>query len=235
MQSCISQESHLWRNSNFQSSIEGNSGLLYFCCTLLCDWSRKLAPFSRLHFALWLVQKTRATLHQSDAKVNQITRVFPHFTQFSRFSFEFSLAVKGIFLSSDWPIWSPGFWFAKLQRKALRLCVVLCGRSRVVIDTMILWRRHINLARWVSFRVKQNKISFVRACEIIAQNVSCCLDQRLQTVVEQFTSGLSTVVRQRIDLLPIIYRRFIKDYWLSSDLLNLFYALFYFLSFFRLL
>ena len=37
-------------------------------CTLVCDWSRKLA-----------------------------------------FSFEFSLAVKGIFLSSDWPIWSPGF------------------------------------------------------------------------------------------------------------------------------
>ena len=185
MQSCIPQESNLWRNSNFQSSIEGNSGLLYFCCTLLCDCSRKLAPLSRLYFALWLVQKTRATLStvlcsvigpenschsldQSDAKVNQITRVFPHFTQFSRFSLEFSLAVKGIFLSSDWPIWSPRFWFTKLQRKELWLCVVLCGRSRVVIDTMILWRWHLNLARWVSFRVKQNKISFVRACEIIA-------------------------------------------------------------------
>lgn len=57
------------------------------------------------------------------------------------------------------------------------------------------------------------------------------LDQRLQTVVEQFTSGLSTVSRQRIDLLPIIYRRFIEDYWLSNDLLILFYALFYFLFF----
>lgn len=57
------------------------------------------------------------------------------------------------------------------------------------------------------------------------------LDQRLQTVVEQFTSGLSTVSRQLIDLLPIIYRQFIEDYWLSNDLLILFYALFYFLFF----
>ena len=39
------------------------------------------------------------------------------------------------------------------------------------------------------------------------------------------------VSRQRIDLLPIIYRRFIEDYWLSNDLLILFYALFYFYSF----
>ena len=176
-------------------------------------------------------ENLRHSLDQSDAKVNQITRVFPHFRQFSRFSFEFSLAVKGIFLSSDWPIWSPRFWFTTLQRKALWLCVVLCGRSRVIIDTMILWRWHLNLARWVSFRVKQNKISFVRACKIIAWNISRGLDQRLQTVVEQFTSGLSTVSRQRIDLLPIIYRRFIEDYWLSNDLLILFYALFYFYSF----
>ena len=34
-------------SSNFQSSVENNPGLLWFCYVLPCDWSRKLVPFSR--------------------------------------------------------------------------------------------------------------------------------------------------------------------------------------------
>ena len=71
-----------------------------------------------LYFALWLVQKTRASLSQSiiyKIKTNHVlvARVFPRFRQsvFPRFRhsgwfyFEFSLVIKDIFLYSDWLLW----------------------------------------------------------------------------------------------------------------------------------
>ena len=59
-----------------------------------------------LYFAMWLVQKTsHHCLNQSDPKLTQIT------TKAIWFYFEFSLALKGILLSSDWPLWLLGFLF----------------------------------------------------------------------------------------------------------------------------
>ena len=50
-----------------------------------------------LYFDLWLVQRTRSTLNQSDVKLKAISTwspVFPRFRQFNCFYFEFSLALK---------------------------------------------------------------------------------------------------------------------------------------------
>ena len=72
-----------------------------------------------LYFALWLVQKTRASLslNQSYAKLKPITfwlpaffprfrqSVFPRFRQSGWFYFEFSLVINGIFRASDWLLW----------------------------------------------------------------------------------------------------------------------------------
>ena len=47
-------------------------------------------------------------LNQSDSKLKPIAiwspAFFPRFRQFDSFYFEFSLALKGLFLSSDWPL-----------------------------------------------------------------------------------------------------------------------------------
>ena len=64
-----------------------------------------------LYFALWLVQKTRASLslNQSYAKLKPITSwlpaFFPRFRQSGWFYFEFSLVINGIFRASDWLLW----------------------------------------------------------------------------------------------------------------------------------
>ena len=59
-----------------------------------------------LFFALWLVQKTLATLstNQFKTKTNHdlVARVFPRFRQFVCLYFEFSLALRVIFISSHW-------------------------------------------------------------------------------------------------------------------------------------
>ena len=64
-------------------------------------------------FALWLVQKTRATLstNQMQTKTNHnlVARVFPRLRQLGCFCIEFSLALIGNFLPPDWPLLL--FWF----------------------------------------------------------------------------------------------------------------------------
>ena len=56
--------------------------MLWFCLTSLCDWSRKLAPSS---------QPIRCKIKNNRSL---LTRVFPRFSQFNCFYFEFSLALK---------------------------------------------------------------------------------------------------------------------------------------------
>ena len=63
----------------FQLNVKSNQGLHWFCFTLLCYWSRKLEPFSQPPDA------------QQIAALNSVW-----------FYFEFSLALKGVYLSSDW-------------------------------------------------------------------------------------------------------------------------------------
>ena len=64
-------------------------------------------------FALWLVQKTRATLstNQMQTKTNHdlVARVFPRLRQLGCFCIEFSLALNGNFLPSHWLL--SLFWF----------------------------------------------------------------------------------------------------------------------------
>ena len=93
-------------------SVIGNSWLHWFCFTPLCDWSRKLAPFSQLI--------------RCEAKTNHdlVARVYPRFGQFSCFLLGFSLAPKGTFPYSDRPLgllwfW---FWFYATQSKSALMC-----------------------------------------------------------------------------------------------------------------
>ena len=86
------------------------------CFTSLCDWFRKLAQLSQ---PIRCKTKTNHDL---------VARVFPRFRQFG-FCFEFSLALKGIFLSSYWLLWLFRFGFTTLNRKAL--CFQF---SEIVVD-----------------------------------------------------------------------------------------------------
>ena len=64
-------------SSNFQSSVENNPGLLWFCYVLPCDWSRKLVPFSRP------IRCKTITNH------DLVPRVFSRFVRLASFYFEF--------------------------------------------------------------------------------------------------------------------------------------------------
>ena len=64
-----------------------------FTFTSLCDWSKTLTPLSQ---PIRCKTKTNHDL---------VTRVFPRFRQFGCFNLKFSLALPGIFLSSNWPLW----------------------------------------------------------------------------------------------------------------------------------
>ena len=77
-------------------------------------------------FTFWLpvigCENWRHPLNQSDAKRKAITTwspaFFPRFRQFSCSYFDFSLALQGISLSSDWPLWLLWFWFCDTQSKS---------------------------------------------------------------------------------------------------------------------
>ena len=70
--------------SNFELSVESNLGLHWFCFTMLCDWSRKLAPLSQ---PIRCKTKTNREL---------VTRVFPRFRPVTCVYFELSLAPSNI-------------------------------------------------------------------------------------------------------------------------------------------
>ena len=78
--------------SSFQLSFESRITLVVFFFSL-CDWSRKLLPLS-----------LTLSTNQFKTKTNHdlVARVFPCFRQFVCLYFEFSLALKVIFISSDW-------------------------------------------------------------------------------------------------------------------------------------
>ena len=78
--------------SNFQLSVESNPGLHWFCFTLLCEWSRKLAPPSK---PIRYKTKTNRDL---------VTRVFPRLRPVTCVYFDFSLAPSDIFVCSNWPL-----------------------------------------------------------------------------------------------------------------------------------
>ena len=63
----------------------------------VCDWTRKFAPLSQ------------------PIRYNLVARVFPRFRQFSCFYSEFSLALNGISLSSDWQLWLIWSWLNDTQ------------------------------------------------------------------------------------------------------------------------
>ena len=80
-----------------------------------------------LFFALWLVQKTRATLstNQFKTKTNHdlVARVFPRFRQFVCLYFEFSLALRVIFISCDWSLRL--LWFLFYDTRSKRSNIVI--------------------------------------------------------------------------------------------------------------
>ena len=69
------------------------SELHWFCSSSLCDESRKLAPLS---------QPIRC---KPKPNHDFVTGVFPRFRQWAIFYLKCSLALKGILLFSDWPLW----------------------------------------------------------------------------------------------------------------------------------
>ena len=121
--------------SPLQLSFESSPGLHWVCNTLLCDWSRKLAPSS---------QPIRCKIKDNR---DLVARVFPRFRKFAHFHFEFSLAndyvnlwfwlVVGISLvlvfrnsiaalSCQPPIWLlRRFWCHDIQMKSAQKSTIL--------------------------------------------------------------------------------------------------------------
>ena len=87
-------------------SVESNPGLHWFCFTVLCEWSRKLAPPSK---PIRYKTKTNRDL---------VTRVFPRLRPVTCVYFDFSLAPSDIFVCSNWPLWFLWFWFYDTQSKS---------------------------------------------------------------------------------------------------------------------
>ena len=94
--------SHLLKLRNFYLVVKSKTELPCFCFTLFCDWSTKHALLS---------QPIRCKTNPNRALV---ARAFPRFgfPAFPAvclfvcfFSFEYSLALQGVFLSSDGPFW----------------------------------------------------------------------------------------------------------------------------------
>ena len=81
----------------------------WFCFTLLCEWSRKLAPPSK---PIRYKTKTNRDL---------VTRVFPRLRPVTCVYFDFSLAPSDIFVCSNWPLWLLWFWFYDTQSKSALL------------------------------------------------------------------------------------------------------------------
>ena len=66
--------------------LDSNPRLYWIFRTLLCGWSRKLAQLSE------------PVRHKTKTNHDLVALVFPRFRQFLCFYFEFSLALKDIFL-----------------------------------------------------------------------------------------------------------------------------------------
>ena len=69
-------------------------------------------------------ENTHHSLNQSDEKFKPITTWLPALSRALGslvVLFEFSLALKGIFLSSDWPLRLLWFWFMARNQKALSM------------------------------------------------------------------------------------------------------------------
>ena len=72
------------RQRNFHLNVDCNPGMHWFCFTLLCDWSRKLAPLS---LPIRCKIKTNPDL---------VACLFPLHREFDCFHFKFLLALGGI-------------------------------------------------------------------------------------------------------------------------------------------
>ena len=73
-------------------SIKSDAGLLWFCFTSLCDWSRKL------------VSQSQPIKCKTKTKHDLVTRVFPRFKEVACFYSVFSLANNHGNLFSDWQL-----------------------------------------------------------------------------------------------------------------------------------
>ena len=102
--------------AEIESSVKSNQGLLWFCFTVLCDWSRKLAPPSQL---IRCKTKTNRDL---------VACVFPRLRPVKCVYFELSLAPCDTYLCSDWPLRLLWFWFFNTQLK-----IALLSRFLVLI------------------------------------------------------------------------------------------------------
>ena len=110
----------------------------WFYLTLLCDWSRKLAPsFEQIRCK---------NKNNCDALV---IRVFPRFKQFGCFHFEFSLAIDNANPCFDWSIGLLLFWFFDPQLKTALMSVIfdLLSFHVVVLDrcTTLRYRNVLSL------------------------------------------------------------------------------------------
>ena len=128
-------------------SVESNPGLHWFCFTVLCEWSRKLAPPSK---PIRYKTKTNRDL---------VTRVFPRLRPVTCVYFDFSLAPSDIFVCSNWPLWLLWFWFYDTQSKsalAHRLNNLTKRKRKNKLIVIVLFLYHmdtIKALKWLKTRL----------------------------------------------------------------------------------
>ena len=99
---CVMRAAWDWmsqRKLTLQTNFKFKSEIAFFCITLLCDWSRKLVPLSQ-------------PIKRKNVKpITTSTLAFSCALSVQSILLEFLLALKGIFLSSDWALWLLWVWF----------------------------------------------------------------------------------------------------------------------------
>ena len=131
MEENINKDSNEDNESNFQLSVKSNPEFLWFCFTLLCDWSRKLVP---LYQPIGCKKNTNLDL---------VARVFPRFAWLACSYSEFSLALRAFSFRMIGSWNSFVVFFTTISRKALYLLITVMILMMIMIQLFCKETHHV--------------------------------------------------------------------------------------------